>query len=199
MLTKTRSRTRIATRTMTRTELLQSACRPFFRIAEELGCNMNWFNKNLEVVIHLQLIVGFEIVVFNEAEPIGGIEMVIDWDTHHGMVDAYGEHVDVSEIEEGRTYASIEECIEVARKYVVGLMERGGGTRLEVWCTKNSAKVRSYGDARYHELLNTRPRSPEEKAEIARRRQEIRLAKAAKGQSRSSTFSDLSEASIGAW
>lgn len=199
MLNKARLRTHVATRTMTRTELLQSACRPFFRIAEELGYNMNWFNKNLEVVINLQLIVGFEIVVFNETKPIGGIELAIDWDVHHGMVNAYGELVDVSEIEEGRTYASIEECIEVARKYVVGLMERGGGTRLEAWYTKNSAKVRSYGDARYHELLNTKPRSPEEKAKIARRFQKIRLAQEAKGQSRSSTFSDLSEASIGAW
>lgn len=195
-----RPKPRPKTVNVTRTQLMRDTAERFLDIGVENGANAAFYYERLEVMTSMQLVDSFELVVYDRAkEPIGGVTLIFDWDTHTAMVESNGEFVASDILNVYGTTDSISDTLAAVQRYVSGLRASEAGSCVSIWYTFNDARVRELGEERYNQLLDRQtPTASEDSDRIARWNKVTRARSTHSGQ-RQSTFGDLPEASIKAW
>lgn len=193
------AKTRTQVHNLTRNDLMQGVAKRFLGIASDHGYNCGWYLDRLEVMFSMRLISKYELYVFKNDEPIAGVTLRFDWDRHIALVESQGELFDPDQINQYGTTDSITDTIEAIRKYVSGLFQSCGATRLEVWYSVSRDRAAELGDSRIAQLIDTQPRGKEQQDAIQKELAKINAAKSAKGKNRVSMLGDLPETSFEAW
>ncbi|MEQ8694292.1 MAG: hypothetical protein RIC85_03070 [Gammaproteobacteria bacterium] len=193
----TRLRTNVYTRTTTRIAGIQDTGERFLNIARAHNANMTQWDLNFEIMVRNRAITKIEIVVHDADDTtVGWVWWTIDWDEHQNQIISFGEDIDLTGLEEGETFPSVEECLQATRTYFDALVAKADRPFITTWFTLNPAEVEKYGEERIFTIIGYAP-SDEEQRWNERMNGKIALIQRS-GRSRDTRFADLPEARVGA-
>lgn len=190
----------VQTRTMTRIDCMELHAERFLKITEAFGCNIDFYTEKerLRTMLRLELVSRFEIVVQDHDKPIGGLEIVIDWQRYTFNLSNHGEDIDVSRLADGELFQDAEACFEMSTRYILSLWNACDRPNIRTWWSITDEALTRFGSLENIRNMLFTSRTPEEDAERLARLEVLHSAKARSADTQFS-FHELDEMSTSGW
>lgn len=195
----TQTKTKTEVRTKTRVRVLQEAAEHFMKETEGAGASWTHIFREAEVICAMQLLDWLEVIVHTNAEPIAGVRMTFDWDTHEAMLESAGEDYDDALLDGYDRPGSVTETISALREYIDAIKAECNVTAVNAWYQVRQIRIDELGIERVNQLLGRGDVTPDQRRQWDEDYAVVRNARAKKGTSTELSASDLPEAKHSAW
>jgi len=198
-MARTQTQTKVEVRTKTRVRVLQETAEHFMRETEDIGASWTHILREAEVICAMQLIDWLEVIVHTKDEPIAGVRMTFDWETHEAMLASAGEDYDDALLDGYDRPGSVTETIAAMREYIDAIKAECSVTDINAWYHVRQTRVDELGIERVNQLLGRAEVTPEQRQQWNVEYAIVDEARTKKGTSSEVTGSDLEEIKHSAW
>jgi hypothetical protein len=195
----TQTKTKTEVRTKTRVRVLQEAAEHFMQETEEAGARWAHILRESEVICAMKLVDWFEVILHTKDEPVAGVRMSFDWQTHEVMLESAGEDYDDALLDGYDRPGSVTEAVSALREYIDATKAECEVTVVQAWYQVRQARVDELGIERVNQLLGRSDITPEQRKLWGEQYTLVEEARAKKGTSTELAASDLPETNHSAW